>query len=149
MKILLATDGSEYANEATAQCGEFVSGLTDATVKIITIADYTVDVVSEPFMSSVELVKAVEEETQKKSEQILSGAEKIVRYKNENVEIAKEMCVGSAKKLIVKEAEDWGAELIVVGSHGYGILTRALLGSVSDAVVHHAPCSVLVARKRK
>jgi len=147
MKILLATDGSDYAKEAAAQCGEFVSGCEKPIVKIITVADYSADVASEPFMSSKEFVEAVEEEMRKKSQKILSEAEKIVRYKNEGVEISKEMYVGSAKKIIVDEAANWGADLIVMGSHGYGFLKRAFLGSVSDAVLHHASCSVLIVRK--
>src|SRR5215213_10982752 len=54
---------------------------------------------------------------------------------------------GSPEQSIVAEAEDWGADLIVVGSHGYGFWERMFLGSVSNAVVHHASCSVLVVRK--
>jgi nucleotide-binding universal stress UspA family protein len=53
---------------------------------------------------------------------------------------------GLAKQVIVEEAEKWGADLIVVGSHGQGLWSRALLGSVSNSVVHHAPCSVFVGR---
>jgi nucleotide-binding universal stress UspA family protein len=68
---------------------------------------------------------------------------------NKKIEIEKEILIGSAKKIIVKEAEDWEADLIVVGSHGYGFLGRALLGSVSDAVIHHAPCSVLVVKTQE
>ncbi len=147
MRVLLAVDGSEYAKEAAAQCGEFVAELSETVVKIITIADYTADLASDPFMSSGEFLEAVREGMQKKSEEILLAAEKIIRYKNKQVEIQKEMCIGSAKKLIVKEAQNWKADLVVIGSHGYGFLTRTLLGSVSDAVVHHSPCSVLVARK--
>jgi nucleotide-binding universal stress UspA family protein len=39
-----------------------------------------------------------------------------------------------------------GAELLVVGSHGFGALADTQLGSVADAVVHHAPCPVVVHR---
>ena len=46
----------------------------------------------------------------------------------------------------IEEAQNWGADLIIVGSHGYGFWSRALLGSVSNAVINHAPCSVLVVR---
>ena len=53
---------------------------------------------------------------------------------------------GSPQRIIVETAQEWGADLIVVGSHGYGLWSRALLGSVSNSVVHHAPCSVLVVR---
>jgi hypothetical protein len=50
--------------------------------------------------------------------------------------------------VILDEAERWGADLIVVGSHGYRAWERFLLGSVSQAVVSHAKCSVAVVRCR-
>jgi nucleotide-binding universal stress UspA family protein len=50
---------------------------------------------------------------------------------------------------IVRLAEEIGAGLIVVGSRGLGGIRRALMGSVSDSVVRHAHCPVLVVRKEK
>jgi nucleotide-binding universal stress UspA family protein len=50
--------------------------------------------------------------------------------------------------MIVEEARDWGADLIVLGSHGYGRVRRVVLGSVAAAVVAIAPCSVLVVRAK-
>jgi nucleotide-binding universal stress UspA family protein len=47
---------------------------------------------------------------------------------------------------ILQVAEEEGADLIVVGSHGQGAAERFLIGSVSEKVVRHAPCSVLVVR---
>lgn len=48
---------------------------------------------------------------------------------------------------VVKLAEAFAADLVVVGSHGRTGLARILLGSVAEKVVRHAPCAVLVARK--
>ncbi|MDE3135058.1 MAG: universal stress protein [Acidobacteriota bacterium] len=53
---------------------------------------------------------------------------------------------GEARSKIVDVARKWHADLIVVGSHGRRGLERFLMGSVSGAVVHHAPCSVQVVR---
>jgi nucleotide-binding universal stress UspA family protein len=55
---------------------------------------------------------------------------------------------GDAKTKIIENATKWGADLIVVGSHGWKGLNRFLLGSVSEAVARHAPCSVEIVRIR-
>lgn len=51
---------------------------------------------------------------------------------------------GSIAETIVSEATRLAAELIVLGSHGHGALRRALLGSVSEGVLHRATCPVLI-----
>jgi nucleotide-binding universal stress UspA family protein len=51
---------------------------------------------------------------------------------------------GSPGRVICNLARTWEADLIVVGSHGYTGLSEIMLGSVSNYVMHHAPCSVLV-----
>jgi nucleotide-binding universal stress UspA family protein len=56
--------------------------------------------------------------------------------------------VDSPKDAIVEEAERWGADLIVVGSHGYRCPGHAPLGSVSQAVATQAKCSVEIVRRR-
>ena len=53
---------------------------------------------------------------------------------------------GDPKARIIDDANQWGADLIVVGSHGWKGLSRFLMGSVSDAVTRHASCSVQVVR---
>jgi nucleotide-binding universal stress UspA family protein len=55
-----------------------------------------------------------------------------------------EVVAGTPEQELVKKAEEWEADLIVTGSHGHGFWKRTWLGSVSDALIHHAPCSVLV-----
>lgn len=51
---------------------------------------------------------------------------------------------GSIPETILQEAKRLGADLIVLGSHGHGALHRALLGSVSEGVLHHASCPVVI-----
>jgi len=53
---------------------------------------------------------------------------------------------GDARSTIVDFARQWGADLIVIGSHGHKGWERLLLGSVAESVVRHATCSVLVVR---
>jgi len=52
----------------------------------------------------------------------------------------------ASKPAITEEADRWQADLIVLGSHGYGAWHRFLLGWVSQVVVSHAKCSVEVVR---
>lgn len=58
------------------------------------------------------------------------------------------VAVGHPHEAILKEASKCSAELIVMASHGYGLLGRALLGSTTERVLHDAPCPVLVVRHR-
>ncbi len=53
---------------------------------------------------------------------------------------------GDAATEIVKAAQDWPADVIVMGSHGRDGVSRMLLGSVAESVIRHAPCPVLVVR---
>jgi nucleotide-binding universal stress UspA family protein len=53
---------------------------------------------------------------------------------------------GDPKTNIIDHAAHWHADLIVLGSHGRKGIDRFLLGSVSEAVVRHAPCSVEIVR---
>jgi nucleotide-binding universal stress UspA family protein len=57
--------------------------------------------------------------------------------------------VGDAASEIAKAAEDWPADLIVIGSHGRGGIRRALLGSVAEGVMRQASCPVLVVRGKE
>ena len=50
------------------------------------------------------------------------------------------------KQIILEEAEEWGADLIILGSHGLRGVNRFLMGSTSEAVATHAKCSVEVVR---
>ena len=54
--------------------------------------------------------------------------------------------VGHPAEHIVIDAEEWGADLIVIGHRGHGLMGRWLLGSVAKQVMHHATCAVLVGR---
>jgi nucleotide-binding universal stress UspA family protein len=70
-----------------------------------------------------------------------------LRTLREDVEVETAVLRGRTASVLVDEAAAWQADLVVLGSHGFGAVERALLGSVSAEVVDHAPVPVLVARR--
>lgn len=136
MKILLAVDGSTHSMTAVQRVAE--RPWPEASeVKIIYVVE------PPPIPSYDESLAAHIEEAGR----ILEGAAAEIRSRGNNgLRICTEMIEGSPKEQILNEAEGWGADLIVVGSHGYNGLQRFLLGSVSQAVALHAKCSVEIAR---
>jgi nucleotide-binding universal stress UspA family protein len=77
--------------------------------------------------------------------QLTSGVAASLKQRGLDVETSTRE--GDARSAIVDEAAEWGADLIVVGSHGKTGLKRWLLGSVAGSIVSHAPCSVEVVRR--
>jgi len=75
-----------------------------------------------------------------------AAAAKLVAHVYQTINVTTGVLIGPPRSAILEESEDWKADLIVVGSHGYGPWQRFLLGSVSQAVVSHAKCSVEVVR---
>jgi nucleotide-binding universal stress UspA family protein len=75
-----------------------------------------------------------------------AAATKVVARVDQTIIVTTGVLIGSPRSAILEESENWKADLIVVGSHGYGPWQRFLLGSVSQAVVSHAKCSVEVVR---
>jgi nucleotide-binding universal stress UspA family protein len=150
MKILIATDGSQYSRKAVEKACELISAGKHAEIKIISAVERVLPMAAEPFGISGDFYIQVERDLRKQAENSAAEAEKIIREKlpDENISVETQVLSGYPKSVIIDEAEKWGADLIVVGSHGYNFLERTLIGSVSGAVVHHAPCSVLVVRAK-
>lgn len=83
----------------------------------------------------------IEGELVKEAEKIMHEAGKKANVPEDHQVIA----IGPAKQLIIDEAKERNADLIIVGSHGkHGV--RLLLGSTANAVLHGAPCDVLAVR---
>jgi nucleotide-binding universal stress UspA family protein len=78
---------------------------------------------------------------------VLAGAITEMCTTDTEVEIRPRVVHGRAAQVLVDEAE--GAELLVVGCRGHGGLAEALLGSVGQFCVHHAPCPVVVLRGKQ
>lgn len=146
MKILIANDGSEFGDRAVAAAAELTKGNSSAEFKVIAVIEPAAGTELEMVIESTDELVDIENPT-------YLAALRMVTASANDLAAAGAVCVtyevlsGSPARRIVEAAEEWDADLIVVGSHGRGYWSRALLGSVSDRVVNHANCSVLVARE--
>ena len=147
MKVVLATDGSKTSAAATDAL-KTVALADGDLVKIISIVDMAVplaiDIYGGYLPDTTELEKAAKESAAK----VLEETEKKIRayFPDRELQITTDILFGTPESRIVETAEEIGCDLIVLGSHGHNGWERLLLGSVSDSVVHHAHCSVLVVR---
>jgi nucleotide-binding universal stress UspA family protein len=151
MKILLATDGSKQSDAAIEMVSIFAFQ-TPGEIRIVSVVDMalppTLDFYGgNYFPPTTELENVARENAMKVLEMTMQKL--MNKFTSENVTITTEVLIGSPESRIVETAEEMHADLIVVGSHGYNRWERLLLGSVSDSVVHHAPCSVLIVRAPK
>lgn len=147
MKILLATDGTRQGDAAAEMVGAIALNDGD-DVKIISVVDMAlplaIDIYGGYLPDTTELEKTARENASKVLEKTVEMVNH--RFEGKQLSVTSEVLFGSPESRIVETAEQMGADLIIVGSHGYNRWERLLLGSVSDSVVHHAPCSVLVVR---
>lgn len=148
MKILIATDGSAASKQVIEAACQTIGKPENTVVKIISAVEPITPMAAEPFAVSAEYYGELEAELSKQAKNTVEQAESSLKEICPNIsDVASDVLRGaSAAQAIIETAREWGADLIVVGSHGYGFWKRAWLGSVSNAVVHHAPCSVLVVR---
>lgn len=149
MKILLATDGSKHSEIAAKKCASLLNKSKDLEIRIVSAAEAVSPVAPEQLAVSNDLFLRLAAESREAAETAVEDLKAIVvkGFDGDSPPSVETSVVsGSPREVIVDEAKAWGADLIVVGSHGYGFWDRMLLGSVSDAVIHHAPCSVLVVR---
>lgn len=148
MKVLLATEGSEFSKAAIEKCCQMFAESDNTEIRIISAAEPTIPP-AEPFAVSAEYISQIDAAARKQATEVVSQAEAEIRSRFPTLanDLTTTVVTGSPAQAVVEEAENWGADLIVTGSHGHGFWKRAWLGSVSNAIVHHAPCSVLVVRK--
>lgn len=150
MKVLLAVDGSPCSEAAVNEVASR-PWPTGSQVKIVTAYELPPPAPT-PYAWAVpvEYFDEMEKAAQTGAHAVLdAAADKLAASLNQSVQVTKEILSGSPRSAIIEEADRWEADLIVMGSHGYDVLHRFLLGSVSQAVVSHAKCSVEVVRDRE
>ena len=141
--VLLATDGSKDAEIATTTALDLANS-TSSELHIVLVEEPVyayVDPSGYPYFPDAEL----EHELEQQARMRLDAEVEKIRSAGGAVAEA-HLRVGAAAAEIVDLAEEIGAGLIVMGSRSLGGIRRALMGSVSESVVRHAHCPVLVVR---
>lgn len=140
MKILFATDGSDFSEAATQMIAKQFRP-EDCEIRVLNV----VEPLSTAAMPQMASGYYPELEDQKREAKTLVGrTAKVLSEAGFNA--LPFVLAGDAKTVIIDEAANWQADLIVLGSQGRKGLGRFLLGSVSEAVARHTNCSVQIVR---
>ena len=91
-------------------------------------------------------VEIVERELRSRAAEAIARAHELLRQAGLARVETSEPLSGDPKAVILDEAAQWGADFIVVGSHGWRGIDRLMMGSVSESLAMHAHCSVEVIR---
>jgi nucleotide-binding universal stress UspA family protein len=148
MKILIANDGSEFGQTALHFAADFICRISGAEVKVVTVIEPAAGTELEMVIESTDDLIDSQNPLYIDASKTAADSAAILKEKcpDENTGVTFEVLAGPPARRIVEDAEGWGADLIVVGTHGRGFWKRALLGSVSNRVMQHASCSVMVVR---
>jgi nucleotide-binding universal stress UspA family protein len=138
MKILLAIDDSKFS-EAAVQAVIARHKVQGLEVRVLHAAE------PPTLFTAPEMAEYIpSKETAEEAKALVAKAAAELRSAGINVTTV--IVRGDPKPVILDDAKKWGADLIVLGSHGRKGLERFLVGSVSGAVLHYAHCSVEIVR---
>ena len=145
MKILVAYDGSDSSKKAI----ELLSRMAKSDDEVILLTVIPAELLSSTFtkmlLPTIDLSSVAKDSSFKeRAEETLKEAAKKIENKVEKIETIVE--TGDPADEILVTAKSKACDLIVVGYKGYGKEGRFLIGSVTDKVVRHAYCSVMVVR---
>ena len=145
-RILLAADGSEEAALAARTAAD-IAERTGSELHVVLVG-LSIGYVGMGPLEIADIPAPRQEELNQEAQRSLDAQVKQIEAAGGTVARA-HLRVGKPDEEIVALGEEIGVGLIVVGSRGLGGIRRALMGSVSDSVVRHAHCPVLVVRKEK
>jgi nucleotide-binding universal stress UspA family protein len=148
MKILLAIDGSEFSDAAVNEIAQR-PWPANSEIRIISVVEPPLLPTVETWVPPENYIEALEKAGEDAARSVIKkAADRIVNKQQDRITITTKAIRGYPKQAILDAAEEWEADLIVVGSHGYRGIAKVWLGSVSQAVSSHAKCSVEIVRSR-
>jgi nucleotide-binding universal stress UspA family protein len=137
--IVVGSDGSPSADAAIRRAAEIAEG-TGAHVHLVTaypdVPNYRETIESSAKAEPIDLREVAESVLARESRALTDGGIDVTTHARE----------GDPADVIIKVAQEVGADMVLVGARGLTGLQRFLLGSVSSKLSHHAPMSVMVVR---
>jgi nucleotide-binding universal stress UspA family protein len=148
LQILLATDGSESSQVAARSIAErpWPVGTIVRVLSAVELILPTGYLLFEPPSIDNSALETAREQAMKHAQEAVDSAIAVLAAAGLSTSESISVLLEPPKTIILQEAADSGADLIVVGSHGRHGIDRLLLGSTSEAVATHAECSVEVIR---
>ena len=144
-RVLLAIDGSKESHHATRAAVE-VARAAGSELHVLSVLETAQLLPQMPYPGPEAWeTSGTPQEVEQQARRLLSKVSERVGAEGSTVEES-HLVIGKPDKEIVRLAGASNADLVVLGSRGLGAVGRVLLGSVSDFVVRHALCSVLVVR---
>lgn len=143
--ILLATDGSK-SSEAAAATTAKIAGQFGSRLHLVHVTP--VHSFYSCYGEGESDTLSIFEEDDERARSLLERQAEKLRSEGVNVEQT-HLRIGEPDAEVVALAEEIGADLVVAGSHGTGAMKRATIGRVSESIVRHAHCPVLVVRQKE
>ncbi len=149
-KVLFATDGSDCSNAAARTIAGGIWS-KDAVFKVVSVEELVLagnemEAMSISPIYPASLLEKLTNEARERANAAIETAKATLVAAKLQVDTKDSNPAGEPRAVLLDVAKDWGADLIVLGSHGRRGWDRFLLGSVSEAIAVHAPCSVRVIR---
>jgi nucleotide-binding universal stress UspA family protein len=147
-KVLLATDGSAFSDAAVRSVAArpWPSRSEFRVLSVVELVLPPAQALFEPPFIESPRIEALREEAMKHAQDAMTAAVSSLSPRFPNISESISVLMDGPKNVILNEAKNWGADLIVLGSHGRTGTQRFLLGSVSEGVAAQAACSVEVIR---
>jgi nucleotide-binding universal stress UspA family protein len=141
MKILVASSGSHDETVDPAHNVFSFPWPKDAEIHVVSVAE-----VSYPVMVGMtpDPVDTTDFQVRTDEDAKATANRAALRFRGLGIPAEGFYMKGDPETAILEHAKEWGADVIVVGSHDRSRIERFLMGSIAESVVKHAPCSVLV-----
>ncbi|XP_019428259.1 PREDICTED: universal stress protein PHOS32-like isoform X1 [Lupinus angustifolius] len=152
--MVIAIDDSEHSTYALKwTLDHFFVPVTNHIFKLVLVhakpsATSAVGLAGPVYAGAAEILPIVDSDLRKIAARVIESAKQIC-FDKSVTDVIVEVVEGDPRNVLCEAVEKHHASILVVGSHGYGAIKRAVLGSVSDYCAHHAHSSVMIVKKPK